>query len=89
MVSSEKNATYLDLRDYLGQKKRLAQNYIFIAILCAKIAITKCTFQTLKQFTDGNKIVGFKPIKDDFLSGPILGVQCGDEDPNNEEKIEE
>jgi len=31
-VSSEKNVTYLELRAYLGQKKPVAQNYLFIAI---------------------------------------------------------
>jgi len=31
-VSSEKNVTYLELRAYLGQKKPVAQKYIFIAI---------------------------------------------------------
>jgi len=36
-VSSEKNITYLELRAYLGQKNPIAQNYLFIAILCAKI----------------------------------------------------
>jgi len=31
-VSSEKNVTHLELRAYLGQKKRVAQIYLFIAI---------------------------------------------------------
>jgi len=36
-LSSEKNVKYLELRAYLGQKKPVAQNYLFIAILCAKM----------------------------------------------------
>jgi len=32
------SVTYLELRAYLGQKKSVAQNYLFIAILCAKIS---------------------------------------------------
>jgi len=31
-VSSEKNVTYLEQRAYLGQKKPVALNYLFIAI---------------------------------------------------------
>jgi len=37
-VSSEKNVTYLELKAYLGQKKPVAQKYIFIAILSVKIS---------------------------------------------------
>jgi len=45
-VSSETNVTYLELRAYLGQKKPVAQNDLFIAILCAKIL---CVTWALKR----------------------------------------
>ncbi len=35
-VSLEKSVTYLE-RAYLGQKKPVAQKYLFIAILCSKM----------------------------------------------------
>jgi hypothetical protein len=37
-VSSEKNVTYLELSAYLGQKKPVAQKYLFIAILCVEMS---------------------------------------------------
>jgi len=57
-VSSEKNVTYHELRAYLGQKKPVAQKYLFIAILCAKISsvykpfrVWLYTFDKIKVFT--------------------------------------
>jgi hypothetical protein len=40
-ISSENNVTYLELSPYLGQKKPVAQNYLFIAIFLIEILFAK------------------------------------------------
>jgi len=48
-VSSEKNATYFELRAYLVQKKPVAQNYLFIAISFYRNIVCQNVSKALSQ----------------------------------------